>query len=317
MLKPKVPGISLLVAMIGSSIALGVVTAIMISLTQSVEQAQNIERSTQVFFAVESGLEAGFFHHNSRGQGTTFNNIDSVAPEQIIAHDNINLDTKWTIRGRADTSYIEEEIKEFTPLQLRWYWDQSTSVKEKINIVNHFPSFTLELKNPTSFDFDIPGGDTEPIASWLITKKDDTGVYALSPNAGQDPTDPCNAFNSTFICNNNMYPLSSSDIFKGSLAPRTPTSDVMPITDFTSNQGNNSRNYQVIINPLRSFTKADGSDTISGIQYALNEGNGINLPLPHYSIDTQVEALGFIKKLTLDRIPEASAISSFNYVIFN
>lgn len=314
----KKPGISLLVAMVGSSIALGVVTTIMISLSHSLEQAQNIERSTQVFFAVESGLEAGFFHHNARGQGTKFLPIGDpdFSEHQIISHEGVNLRTKWSIDGRAETNTVTGLIEEFKPLVMKWSWDNADSVEKDVDIVDQPLNFSLTIEEPApGFDFGFTEIDDQVIANWMIARKHSSyGVNTLTPWA-PDLEDLCN-INSSFVCRYSLpFQISHADFDMGTLSPRIGTQTEMEISNFSSDPA--ASDHQIVITPLTSFTSSDGSVTVPGIPYTLIEGNGVLLPLPSYSVNTQVEALGFVKNLSVENIPEKTPASAFSYTIFD
>lgn len=131
-MKTKIEGISIFIAMGTSLLVLSLAFATLTSIARSIDQASNIQRSTQLFFASESGAEAAFFHHNSRGSGVNF--IGSDATQQI-SHPSISATTNWTIEGR--TSQIDDAInndativdilKEGQTYKVPLQWDSSTN----------------------------------------------------------------------------------------------------------------------------------------------------------------------------------------------
>lgn len=134
-MKTKAAGISIFISMGTSLLVLSLAFATLTSIGRSVEQASNIQRSTQLFFASESGAEAAFFHHNSRGPGTNFTGTHS---SQMIAHPSINASTNWTIEGRTnkvdnainhDAMFVDI-LKEGQTFKIPFQWDRSTNPGE-------------------------------------------------------------------------------------------------------------------------------------------------------------------------------------------
>ena len=128
-MKIKEEGISILIAMGTSLLVLSLAFATLASISRSVDQASNIQRSTQLYFASESGAEAAFFHHNSRGPGTNFMGTNA---NQIIDHSSVNATTNWTIQGRSthvDTltpdqnALVVDILKEGQTFKIALEWD--------------------------------------------------------------------------------------------------------------------------------------------------------------------------------------------------
>jgi hypothetical protein len=134
-MKTKVEGISIFVSMGTSLLVLSLAFATLSSIGRSIDQASNIQRSTQLFFASESGAEAAFFHHNSRGAGLNFTGAHST---QDISHPSINAETSWTIEGRTDKvdnainndATIVDILKEGQTYKIPFQWDPATNPGE-------------------------------------------------------------------------------------------------------------------------------------------------------------------------------------------
>ena len=134
-MKTKVEGISILVAMGTSLLVLSLAFATLNSISRSLDQASNIQRSTQLFFASESGAESAFFHHNSRGAGLNF--LDGTHASQTLSHPSVNAETNWTIQGRANTSdsasatvgnaAFVDILKEGQTLKIPLQWDAAAN----------------------------------------------------------------------------------------------------------------------------------------------------------------------------------------------
>ncbi len=321
--KHKKAGISLLLAIVGSTIALSIALAILSTITRSVEQSQNLERSTQVFFAIESGLEAGFFHHNARGQGVKFLELNdgSFPAAQIINHDSTNIDTSWTIDGRSDSHVIEGLIYEDTPLQLRWFWDNSDTVddnpatNQEDNVPNFNMSFDPDNDVPGQSDLNFGADEDGPLLSWILTRSTATGVGSLVPSA-DDPENPCD-LPTSFICRDRLSSsLASNDASRNNtLLPRTQTETTSTIFDFLNVAGGSK--FQLIVTPTRPFVDSWTGQKIDGIPFQLTGVSGQNLPLPEYEIHTMVSTHGFSKELELSNIPEQTAIQAFSYSLFD
>lgn len=71
-LHKKVPGISLMIAFLTSMLVLALALVTLASIVRSFERTVGIERGNKVFFAAESGIEAAFFHKNSRQSSVHF-----------------------------------------------------------------------------------------------------------------------------------------------------------------------------------------------------------------------------------------------------
>jgi hypothetical protein len=316
--KNKKAGLSLLLAMVGSTLAMGIVIAILTVVTRSVEQSQGLERSTQTFFAIESGLEAGFFHHNARGQGVRFLPLDdpSFPEKQSIVHENVNITTDWTIDGRTETSTLDGLVYENTPLQLRWYWDDAESVEAIADPQTHTPNFTLSFdpdgQIPSNFDFG--GVEDDVLISWMLTRRGSTiGLGSLVPKA-DDPEDPCIP-DTSFICRDQLssMSLSSGDTREGSLLPRTASQTVDTINNFILD----GENFQLVLTPTLEFRNSATGDKIPGIPFRLIENGVSTLPRPEYSVYTSLSAGNFSKEIDVLNIPEQTSIQAFNYVIFD
>ncbi|NCP67652.1 hypothetical protein GW756_05270 [bacterium] len=135
-MKTKVEGISIFISMGTSLLVLSLAFATLTSIGRSIDQASNIQRSTQLFFASESGAEAAFFHHNSRGSGVNFTGTHS---SQRIAHPSINASTNWTIEGRTDKvdnainndAIFVDILKEGQTYKIPFKWDISTNPSQQ------------------------------------------------------------------------------------------------------------------------------------------------------------------------------------------
>lgn len=131
----KNEGISLLIAMGGSFVVLLVAFSVLLSMEKMLSQMDSLERSTKLFFAAESGIEAAFYHHNSRGVGVDFGDVSAVAAggTQTISLLNNNIEARWTIEGQSGpgTAVPGEApiiglLKEGQSVQIPLTWNSSS-----------------------------------------------------------------------------------------------------------------------------------------------------------------------------------------------
>ncbi len=222
--KKKNQGISILIAMGTSMMVLGLAFATLNSISKSQEQATNIQVSTQMFYAAESGIEASFFHHNTRGAGVSF--PTDTDTEQTINHnamgDTIN---HWSISGRTNSSttgsntfpLLGDILKENQSIQIPFAWDNTSNTPDDIitkdepvstgfhdlkihfyknsdyilapyeNAKNYIIDKYGDVSVPDDFDF---GDDSESTAGgsvlidWALSRRNDDGTAGLGVGKG-------------------------------------------------------------------------------------------------------------------------------------
>ncbi len=306
--KTKNKGVSLLIALGTSYLLLTVVMIILFAVARSLEQSANIERSNQIFFAAESGIESAFFHHNARGAGTHFVGDDT---SQQILHQVISALVNWKIDGRVDP--ITGILKENQTIQIPFFWDSATTpldtpFEENLNIASE--GFTLSFTRegiPDGFDFGTE--EEEILIDWKISRKHPTeGLQTFLPK------DEGGCLGETeFICKSGLpATIGSGDSIAGKRIPCTSV-DNCPTTlsDFLS-EGNN---FQLVFRPILPFESVDESQKIPGIPFTLTT-DGTPMPKSAYDIVADIAQGDFTQKLELT-IPEKTAIGSFDYVIFD
>jgi len=249
-MKTKNAGITIIIAMGTSLIVLALAFATLDSVRQSLEQANNIQRSTQLFFASESGLEAAFFHHNARGAGASFTQTDAT---QTIDHPEINAESQWSLIGRStDTtggdSFYADILSENQTIQLPLQWDSRDDVSLTANISGklaatedmtiHFyrrllttgtPSaltpanadiraalgtehndFAIENASAGNFDFGDP--TDEVLIDWSLSRKNSSaGVETFIPVINEDCANTSTTVDG-FICESQLNNLSNDSL---------------------------------------------------------------------------------------------------------
>ena len=173
-MKTKNAGISILIAMGTSLLVLALAFSTLNSIVKSLEQAASIQRSTQLFFASESGLEAAFFHHNARGSGTNFTGTNAIALTEIGATVN------WQIAGLTDVTDDQAQasfatvLKENQNIRIPLYWDNSVapSTAPVDPVTGKFAAgANVKIVFYNGID-DIPTGTGNAALTELLTKYD-------------------------------------------------------------------------------------------------------------------------------------------------
>lgn len=235
MMQKKQAGISILISLAVSFILFGIAVTILYLVTKSQEQNVNLEKTNQSFFALESGLEAGLYHHNARGQGSHF--FDSGAGTSDAAKDAPNSQTitldngqtiKWVVRGRTenlpDSDVVHGIIKEGQIIEIPFYWtDESNialepnAVQENITDLNFSLSFSqFEFNDdgtpsstkiiPDGFDFGSVANNV--LLYWVVSKLDSSGnLTTFIPRSSFGTTvlcDPNVGVNTAFYCEQNL-----------------------------------------------------------------------------------------------------------------
>lgn len=307
----KHKGISLIISLGTSFIVLGVVMVILLAVSRSLEQSANLERANQVFFATESGVEAAFFHHNSRGSGANFvTDGSSENPGQRIRHTVVGALSNWKIEGRSAS--FSSLLKEDQNVQIPFFWDAAvipTEPPTETSLSFGSESFTLAFSNdgfPVGFDFgDI---EDEVLIDWKMSRKTAEGVQTFLP----EDTGGCEG-GTAFICESDLpATITSGDSINGRQQPCTQA-DNCPTTlvQFLSE----GSNFKLSFKPLLSFESDDGTQKIPGIPFTLTTG-GTEVPRDEYKIVADISLGDFTQKMELT-IPEKTSIGSFDYVIFD
>jgi len=170
-IKTKNPGISLLIAFGISLLILGIALAVLLSVGKTVGQVANIERSNQIFFAAESGVEAALLHRSIRGDGVEF--ADEEQESQQLGHGSVFATTKWNLEGRSKP--VMGVLAEYGRIEVPLYWDNAEEPTEDVEIHNMEGKdiedieivFDTEQIEDEEFDFGIdsqgigPGGEEE------------------------------------------------------------------------------------------------------------------------------------------------------------
>ncbi len=329
-MKSKSSGISLLISLGISFLVLGVAMGIISSIARSVEQNATLERSNQIFFAAESGMEAAFFHHNARGAGTHFVNDDV---SQNISHPNSAAEVKWDIEGRATP--LIGLLHEGQNFQIPFFWDAAANPAEPQSITGFDDDFVLEFYNEITsneadgspeeaiyekygaFDFvgfDFGNVDTEPLLSWSVSRENNpNGYQTFVPEEGVDVCDAA----SEFVCDNDLpATIQSIEYPAGTIFPGKFASTLF---DFW-NDGS-SEKYRLSFQALLPFRDTNGTPDnldddakIPGIPFAITS-NDIDIPKPSYSVRAEVSVGDFSKVISVE-VPERTTLGAFDYVIF-
>lgn len=352
-MKAKRSGVSVLIAMGTSTLVLTLAFATLDSVARSIEQASNIQRSTQLFFASESGVEASFFHHNSRGAGLNFNTSHA---SQSIDHANIQAQTDWSIVGRTVDSISGNPalggiLKEGQSVQIPLSWDSSANPTSEPNN-NGNPDSADELQIsfykdtediptgdvkdkivteggtfaiPTGFDFGDSSPDPEVLIDWSFARKNSAaGVQTFIPTEN----DSCGGAIG-FICEDQLLTTTQSITTNTSIDGKIlPGGIITTLNDFWScsdpGVSGTCSDYRATFRPLLKLvdtkSTADESDDtkIPGIPYTvvLQATSTGSFPRSFYTVEADVSQEDFSQRISID-VAEKTSIGAFDYVIFD
>ncbi len=348
----KRSGISVLIAMGTSLLVLTLAFATLDSVARSMEQASNIQRSTQLFFASESGIESAFFHHNARGAGLNFNTGDT---SQDIEHENIQAETSWSITGRTTDSISGNPVlggvlKEGQSIQIPLSWDDSTNPTSEPNedgapastdnLRIQFFNDTASMPNSTAKDkviaehgnfsmgtgFDFgEEGDPEVLIDWSLSRKTtDRGVQTFIPVENDD----CSGATG-FICEDQFLAgtqnIHTNNAINGKILPGGVTATLQDFWDCAdSGTSGTCSDYRVTFRPLLKLIDSEGtpdeSDDIKvpGIPFLIRlQATSTNsFPRSFYTVTSDVNQEDFSQQISID-VAEKTSIGAFDYVIFD
>lgn len=302
---------------------------ILSSVLKSFERTTALERSNQVFYAAESGLEAAFFHASVRGPGVHFVTDDD---SQKIDLNAIDSNVRWTIKGRAKP--VTGILHEFENVEIPLYWDNSSKPTDENTTANtddiNNKIFTLTFDGSdidSSYKFGELDENNNPqdevFIDWKITQKsDDEERQTLIPYAPSND-EPC-GIGHTYICEKDIinksveiHNAANSAIQIQTLPPQPPNTGAIYLSD--TNEGLNSEathTPKLSFQSLLKYTTTNGNNKIAGIPYAV-QTNNTPLPTPTYTATAHVNyGDGFEKKVQVT-VPHRKAIGAFSYVIFD
>jgi len=343
-MKRKNPGVSLIVVLGISFAVLGIAIATLSSVSKGLEQGTAIERSNQIFFAAETGIEAALFHHNARGQGVDFPNSETVVNDDFPQHIFLpasSATVAWKVEGRDKP--VEGIMHENQTIEIPFYWDNSEDPTDSPPFANgnfnpdHNHAGKLEENFSLSFDtsnpdlnaFDFGSGENEVFLDWSISRKHaESGFQTFLPD--KNNVDICDN-DSSFVCEEEFltgdtFVLDSTEdadmvgkIFPGNNEPTT----LGAFLDFTDN---NLSLFKLSFRPLLPFShlgeidNTDDDTKIAGIPFEFDHvgagGGAITVPKNIYTVTSEVSIGEFSRTIGVD-VPEKTSVGSFNYVIFD
>lgn len=344
-MKRKNPGVSLVVVLGISFAVLGIAMATLSSVSKGLEQGTAIERSNQIFFAAESGVEAALFHHNARGQGVDFPSSDALVDDDFPQHIFLpasSATVAWKIEGRDKP--VEGIMHENQTIEIPFFWDDSENPTEEQPIDendNFNPehdhagklteafSLTFDTSNekiPRPFDFG--SAENEVFLDWSISRRHvDDGFQTFLPDkagvaiCAEGSTFVCEEeflTDNTFVIDSVVNSEMSGKIFPGNAGITLGTFLLLNDDDFSM--------FKLSFKPLLPFSHLgvvdeDGDDAkIAGIPFEFDHvGAGVDVitvPKSIYTVTSEVSIGDFARTISLD-IPEKTTTKGFNYVIFD
>lgn len=329
---PKNLGISLLVALGASLFMLSLMSVMILGVKKSLEKNTNVERSQQLFYGIESGMEAALYHHNARGAGVHF--VQDNKNAQKINLDRLGIETYWKIFGRVQDEYYgilqpgkKSEIRLFqdnalTPDQAS---DRQASSKLdiKIEFLTDLVSFPVAKQKAIKEQFgdidlsSITGNLGDPTSSeilvgWKIVQEDNSGqIKTWNPKSNANEIDNCISENGAFFCEERLlfgYDIQSSETFNGRVIPGLVTTD---LATFSQDGGF----YTLSLQPLLDF-EDDNANKFPGIPFRVEQLSLGGITTDTFTIESEANMGNFSHKIAVE-IPEKTSIGAFDYVIFD
>lgn len=190
-LHKKVPGISLMISFLTSMLVLALALVTLASIVRSFERTVGIERGNKVFFAAESGIEAAFFHKNSRQSSVHFdweawsdgaagtcgeNEESGTCPTELktveIQQTGTGAKTRWKLLSRfvpedLDSSGSTEPseriytgvLKEFQNIEIPLYYDEAENPSlgaSQVDMLDSAGSYEFFVRIDPDDEFDAP-----------------------------------------------------------------------------------------------------------------------------------------------------------------
>ncbi len=334
----KKSGVSLIMTFGVTFVVMLMAFFLLTALLRTLQRTAHIERSNQIFYAAESGREAGLFHASARGSGVHFCDttiesascdLSSVDETLQIEHEGNGITVSWGIHGRA--AGFGGRLFENDVLMIPLSWDSATDPTQPITPQKYDIGQGLQVgfyrSVPTSSLFRskfengllppaFPSGFSFPqdhLFHWQVTHEGGTMVpYATNKN------NPCE--NTSSVCGDNSFPFSNIQWNvagkQGYILPNvtnispttlpvfigignTPTLLFRPVTSY---QGNINNNPALI-------------ESVPYIVGGTNTPNAL-LAKPTYRVETLVEGDGFrVEKKSTHR--HAVPADHLGYVIFD
>ncbi len=341
-MKTKHKGISILIAMGASFLVLAIAFATMLSIQKMMEQTDGLERSTKLFFAAESGIEAAFYHHNARGQGVNF----SGTPDSQKVDINTNIGVEWKIEGQSNP--IIGLLKEEQSIQIPLYWDSNSdpintpneSGKANNIIVEFYhdsdamggykDKFEDLFGGPVVIDsgFDFGDSDNKVLIDWSVARTNSVkGIQTFSPK-----NNDCTTPSSDFICKNDLLSVTSVKIdstaitggkngrvLPGYIHSTVTLNEFMSCSGLGVDGSDSCKKYVLTFRPLLKFKDSNTGKKIPGIPYIIkgkNGGSPVALPRQSYTVTANVSLGDYSQKVSI-KVPEKTSIGAFDYVVFD
>lgn len=353
-MKMKNPGLSLMISLGASMLVLGIAVAVLSSVSKSLEQSGNVQRSNQLFYAAESGVESALFHHNARGAGTHFADPDIEYPAssgdfpQNLSHPTSSTKAKWKIEGQ--TQYLDNTgsmnalmglLREGESISIPLAWDTSTNPKAAPNnsgslavnedfILTFYGSSDSQIPSgnnlrsnfETQFggitDLSVEGIDFGHANNEILIDWSLSATHSTNGIQTFIPIDNTDCLNLSagFICDNQIINTAATNLSINSSLPIN--GKILPgnSPDDLSSFFNdaNRSDFKITFRALLPFEGTNNKKT-PGIPFVLKTPT-TKTPLPTYTITSTVTQGDFSQEVII-KAKEKTSIGAFDYVIFD
>lgn len=334
---PQNSGISLIIALGTSLFILAVILSVSLIIRKSLEKTSHMERSTQLFYAAESGMEAALYHHNARNERVHFS--QEGLPEQTINLDQLGAVSYWKILGR--TTPGDPYYGVFQPgrkIEFPFFMETSIHPGEMQTSSASDMDFELEIyesiadfPNTTAGNaardqirrqfgnIDLAGlgelGDStrsDILIGWQLIRNNNGVVKNWTPKSQNVDITDCGSESAAFICEEDLsigWSIDSGSLVDGRALPGLTTQSLQ---SFVATPGR----HTISLQPLLKF-EDDNGKKFPGIPFRIqNNGSLGYIAKPFFTIESEVTMGNFTHKILVD-VPEKTSIGAFDYVIFD
>ncbi len=278
-MKRKSEGLSLLIVLVLCFAAMGAAVAVFDGLARSLEQSYAVQRGLQMFYAAESGVEAGIFHHNARGPGV------NLSANTTITHPSVGSQTTWGVTGRAVFAgpvLIPENATVEIPLS----YDAAADTEAAPSTAG-INAYTLELSSDAASGFDFGTSTNDVAVDWSLSRETASGVVQTLRPEADDPSAVCaSSGTNRFACKDNLaggsFVLDNSITMVG-----IPYQSVGGPPDTFHNIASPPNKPKIRFTQLLGNTDTTGV-VIAGVNYMITNTAGEAFPTDTYTVESSV-----------------------------
>lgn len=272
--KRQVPGVSLLMVLVITTVLLGMVLLLLTRTRQSSGRLLAAERAVQNHYLQQSATEAGLFHTLSRG-GTARMAEGGV---MLLSAPRATYSIGWQTPPTEETT-LSGTIPQYGTLRIPLYAEESQAVSDTPMEVSYsattIRNTTVELSAPAS---DYGSSENEVLLDWYLTRRrssDGQQEYwsPLGPLPPEAQDTPCTVNDGQpLLCESALVGGQYTLTLTGHMGVISPCNGTgcapVSIEDFID--PNAGRHYALSLRSVLPYYDSTSGDTISGIPYSVH-----------------------------------------------